>query len=128
MPKHVNLCRCYPLDSIPLKEEPLYQTEKMAVSWHADSSLEHYSSIAAYHVTGLSDSLLEQKLDFQNSGKLRAKKKSISSVITESCGESETMPAECKQKLKGMKRKRADTGLQLRRTDWDNIMNLTVTF
>ena len=32
-----------------LKEEPMYGTKKCSVSWHADSSLEHYSTIAAYH-------------------------------------------------------------------------------
>jgi mRNA N6-methyladenine demethylase len=31
-----------------LKTEPLFQNDKMAVSWHADSTLEHFSSIAVY--------------------------------------------------------------------------------
>jgi hypothetical protein len=32
-----------------LKKEPMFSTQKCSVSWHADSSLEHYSSIAVYH-------------------------------------------------------------------------------
>lgn len=43
--------RCFPESSIKLKEEPLFKNEKCTVSWHADSSLEHYSSIAVYHFT-----------------------------------------------------------------------------
>lgn len=35
--------------SIKLKDEPHYGGGKVSVSWHADSSLEHYSSIAVYH-------------------------------------------------------------------------------
>jgi len=43
--------RCYPDDGveIKLKDEALYGGGKVSVSWHADSSLEHYSSIAVYH-------------------------------------------------------------------------------
>ena len=33
-----------------LKLEPKFQREKCSVSWHADSSLEHYSTIAVYHL------------------------------------------------------------------------------
>jgi len=32
-----------------LKTEPMFGTERCAVAWHADSSLEHYSTIAVYH-------------------------------------------------------------------------------
>lgn len=44
--------RCYPEDSkvvSKLKDEPLFKLDKTTVSWHADSSLEHFSSIAVYH-------------------------------------------------------------------------------
>ncbi|CAM9380591.1 unnamed protein product, partial [Phaeothamnion confervicola] len=34
-----------------LKLEPLFKKDKASVSWHADSCLEHYSTIAVYHVT-----------------------------------------------------------------------------
>ena len=41
--------RCAPSDET-LKEEPMYgPPERITVSWHADSSLQHYSSIAVYH-------------------------------------------------------------------------------
>jgi len=32
-----------------LREEPMFGANKYSVGWHADSSLEHYSSIAVYH-------------------------------------------------------------------------------
>ena len=36
-----------------LKLEPMFHNERCSVSWHADSSLEHYSTIAVYHtITG----------------------------------------------------------------------------
>lgn len=44
-------CRCYPADDIKLKNEPSFGVDKCTVSWHADSSLEHYSTIAVYHCT-----------------------------------------------------------------------------
>eukprot|EP00953_Heterococcus_sp_UTEX-ZZ885_P039186 20098-Heterococcus_DN1.PRE.5 len=34
-----------------LKAEPLFSRDKCSVSWHADSCLEHYSTIAVYHQT-----------------------------------------------------------------------------
>lgn len=43
--------RCFPDGEIKLKDEPLFNKEKCTVSWHADSTLEHYSSIAVYHCT-----------------------------------------------------------------------------
>jgi mRNA N6-methyladenine demethylase len=44
--------RNYPDGSfIQLKDEPTFQKEKCTVSWHADSSLQHYSAIAVYHCT-----------------------------------------------------------------------------
>lgn len=45
--------RCFPSDtkSIKLKNECLFQQDKCSVSWHADSSLQHYSSIAVYHLS-----------------------------------------------------------------------------
>ena len=47
--------RCFPSDEIKLKLEPLFEKDKATVSWHADSSLEHYSSIAVYHATQAGD-------------------------------------------------------------------------
>lgn len=42
--------------SVPrLKDEPMFKQSKCSVSWHADSSLEHYSTIAVYQ-TILNDS------------------------------------------------------------------------
>ena len=32
-----------------LKNEPMFSKEKCSVSWHADSTLQHFSSIAVYH-------------------------------------------------------------------------------
>jgi hypothetical protein len=44
--------RCYPINGeVKMKLEPTFQKEKCTVSWHADSTLEHYSSIAVYHCT-----------------------------------------------------------------------------
>eukprot|EP00606_Chrysophyceae_sp_TOSAG23-5_P000243 GSChrysophyteH2.ASY1.ANO1.29.1 assembled CDS len=44
--------RNYPDGSfIQLKDEPTFHKEKCTVSWHADSSLQHYSTIAVYHCT-----------------------------------------------------------------------------
>lgn len=43
--------RCFPVGGLKLKDEPMFEKEKMSVSWHADSSLEHYSSITVYHFT-----------------------------------------------------------------------------
>jgi alpha-ketoglutarate-dependent dioxygenase FTO len=45
--------RCFPdgCDKVVLKEEPLFKKEKCTVSWHADSSLDHYSTIGVYHCT-----------------------------------------------------------------------------
>jgi len=44
--------RCYPDgEVVQLKDEPLFKKEKCTVSWHADSTLQHYSTIAVYHCT-----------------------------------------------------------------------------
>jgi mRNA N6-methyladenine demethylase len=40
--------------TFPLREEPSYGMGKMSVSWHADSSLQDFSTIGVYHVTGSS--------------------------------------------------------------------------
>ena len=41
-----------PQNDIPdLKFEPTFNRDKCSVSWHADSSLEHFSTIAVYHLT-----------------------------------------------------------------------------
>ena len=53
--------RCYPINGeVKMKLEPTYQKEKCTVSWHADSTLEHYSSIAVLRLeyTGVSPSSL----------------------------------------------------------------------
>lgn len=34
-----------------LKNEPSFEQDKCSVSWHADSTLEHFSSIGVYHST-----------------------------------------------------------------------------
>jgi len=47
--------RCFPAGEVKLKLEPLFEKDKATVSWHADSSLEHYSSIAVYHATQAGD-------------------------------------------------------------------------
>lgn len=43
--------RCFPesTHSIKLKPEPMFEKELFSVSWHADSSLDHYSTIGIYH-------------------------------------------------------------------------------
>lgn len=45
--------RCYPTEvsarTFPLKKEPLFGRDLCSVSWHADSSLDHYSTIAVFH-------------------------------------------------------------------------------
>ena len=43
--------RCFPIGVLKMKDEPMFEKDKISVSWHADSSLEHYSSIAVYHFT-----------------------------------------------------------------------------
>jgi hypothetical protein len=41
--------RCYPAgEEVQLKLEPMFEKDKLTVSWHADSSLDHYSTIAVY--------------------------------------------------------------------------------
>jgi mRNA N6-methyladenine demethylase len=54
---------CIPASKIKLKEEPYYSTkskDKCSVSWHADSSLEHFSSIGVYNALKDRDSSAEQ--------------------------------------------------------------------
>jgi hypothetical protein len=41
--------RCFPDNEMTLKKEPLFEKEFTSVSWHADSSLDHFSTIAVYH-------------------------------------------------------------------------------
>jgi alpha-ketoglutarate-dependent dioxygenase FTO len=56
--------RCFPDGEIKLKDEPLFSKEKCTVSWHADSTLEHYSSIAVYHCTReISTGVNKQKIE-----------------------------------------------------------------
>ena len=40
--------RCFPKDDCVLKSEPCFEQDKCAVSWHADSTLHHFSSIGVY--------------------------------------------------------------------------------
>ena len=51
--------RCRPMGEMKLKDEPYYPgekgPEKCTVSWHADSSLVHYSSIGVYQMTVTDD-------------------------------------------------------------------------
>ena len=42
--------RCLPQsEATILKQEPLFKKDKITVSWHADSTLEHFSTIGVYH-------------------------------------------------------------------------------
>eukprot|EP01031_Cornospumella_fuschlensis_P032485 gene32485-39275_t len=41
--------RCYGPQDVKLKKEAMFEKDLCTVSWHADSGLEHYSSIAVYH-------------------------------------------------------------------------------
>lgn len=42
--------RCFPEgEEVMLKNEPMFEKDKLTVSWHADSCLDHYSTIAVYH-------------------------------------------------------------------------------
>lgn len=50
-PSDTNNCRCFPQDQLPLKSEPTFEADKCSVSWHADSTLEHFSTIGVYHST-----------------------------------------------------------------------------
>lgn len=45
------LFRCFPEDQCILKNEPGFEKDKCTVSWHADSTLDHFSSIGVYHCT-----------------------------------------------------------------------------
>lgn len=46
-----NLTLINRMDPDSSKVEPTFRQEQCSVSWHADSSLEHFSSIAVYHTT-----------------------------------------------------------------------------
>ena len=41
--------RCFPKAEIALKAEPVFGKDKATVSWHADSTLDHFSTIGVYH-------------------------------------------------------------------------------
>jgi mRNA N6-methyladenine demethylase len=45
------LCRCFPVAESTLKVDPSFGKDKVTVSWHADSTLDHFSTIAVYHCT-----------------------------------------------------------------------------
>jgi len=67
--------RCFPPSALALKEEPMFGTDQCTVSWHADSSLEHYSSIAVYHCTKPAGFPLEADNDFTEEATTDLKKK-----------------------------------------------------
>jgi hypothetical protein len=53
--------RCYPEgEEILLKNEPMFEKDKMTVSWHADSCLDHYSAIAVYHFNEITPGKIEK--------------------------------------------------------------------
>ena len=64
--------RCFPDgEVVTLKEEPTFKNgEKCTVSWHADSSLQNYSSIAVYHCANetLADPASEEKAEDEGEG------------------------------------------------------------
>ena len=63
-------------DVIKLKDEPLFQNDKLSVSWHADSSLEHFSSIAVYSFTTPINEHSKCLLDTKNDEEIQPTKKS----------------------------------------------------
>ncbi len=53
-----------------LKKEPMFEKDECTVSWHADSSLEHFSSIAVYQTTFQSDSTETSSTDCDSSWRI----------------------------------------------------------
>lgn len=43
--------KCFPVAESTLKLDPSFGKDKVTVSWHADSTLDHFSTIAIYHCT-----------------------------------------------------------------------------
>lgn len=41
--------KCFAAETGCHKKDPMFSKDKLSVSWHADSSLEHFSSIGVYH-------------------------------------------------------------------------------
>ena len=39
------------MNDTSLKVDPMFKQDKVSVSWHADSTLDHFSTIAVYHFT-----------------------------------------------------------------------------
>ena len=62
------------IDTKELKKEPTMGDGRCSVSWHADSSLEHYSSIAVYH-TIMDENYVSQRKTDDNRDAIKAKKK-----------------------------------------------------
>ncbi|KNC74826.1 hypothetical protein SARC_12634 [Sphaeroforma arctica JP610] len=48
----INYMFCEKDSKVPLKNEAVYGMGPTSVSWHADSSLQNYSTIAVYQITG----------------------------------------------------------------------------
>lgn len=48
---HAIISRCFPENQCILKNEPGFEKDKCTVSWHADSTLDHFSTIGVYHCT-----------------------------------------------------------------------------
>jgi hypothetical protein len=63
--------RCFPEDygTIKLKMEPMFEKELFSVSWHADSSLDHYSTIGVYHFNLPLENSVATTKEFKNNGK-----------------------------------------------------------
>ena len=69
--------RCFPINSsvVKMKLEPTFNNEKCTVSWHADSTLEHYSSIAVYHCTREKKTKMSEKIALANTKAIKMEKK-----------------------------------------------------
>ena len=68
--------RCYPDgEVVKLKDEPTFGKDHCTVSWHADSTLEHYSSIAVYHCTKPSATTTSKKQQQNGAGSEDKKEK-----------------------------------------------------
>ena len=53
--------RCLPKGESNLKLEPCFNQDEVAVSWHADSCLEHFSSIGVYHFVDESEEDIKRR-------------------------------------------------------------------
>lgn len=67
------------IDMKELKKEPTMGDGRCSVSWHADSSLEHYSSIAVYH-TIMDESYVNKRISDDDQGNHKDNKESNQSM------------------------------------------------